>query len=187
MELTNSKSSFGWVSIIIHWISALAVIGLFALGWWMVDLTYYSEWYQTAPLWHVSIGILLAAVTVVRLIWRFSQPVPINEGANWEKVAAQLAHGLLYLLLFLLFVTGYLIPTADGRGIEVFDWFALPSMGELFEHQETISGDIHRWAAYIIIGLSLFHGLAAFKHHLIDKDSTLRRMLKPANNHGDTQ
>ncbi|WP_438863579.1 cytochrome b [Neptunicella sp.] len=182
MKLTNSKSSFGWVSIIVHWLSAAAIVGLFVLGWWMVDLTYYSKWYQTAPMWHVSIGILLAVLTVFRLIWRFSQPQPVFEGVQWEKMSAKFAHGLLYLLLILIFISGYLIPTADGRGIDVFDWFTLPSMGELFQHQGTTSGDVHRWGAYILMGLTGLHALAAVKHHFIDKDSTLSRMLKPAKN-----
>lgn len=182
MKLTNSKSSFGWVSIIVHWLSALAIVGLFVLGWWMVDLTYYSEWYQTAPMWHVSIGILLAALTIFRILWRLNQDVPENDGANWEKISAKLAHWAMYLLLLALFTSGYLISTGDGRGIEVFNWFTVPALGELFEHQETLSGDVHRWIAYVLMGLAGLHALAAFKHHFIDKDSTLSRMLKPAKN-----
>ncbi len=57
----NDVSRYGLISIVLHWITALAVLGLFAVGFWMVDLTYYSQWYRTAPYWHKSIGILLAA------------------------------------------------------------------------------------------------------------------------------
>lgn len=178
--LGNSQSSFGWISISIHWISAVAIIGLFILGWWMVDLTYYSPYYQTAPLWHTSIGILLAFVTVARLVWRKLNPSPEATGAAWEKISAVVAHVAMYLLLFGIFFSGYLIPTADGRGIEVFDWFVVPSMGELIEHQGTSSGDFHRWAAYVLMALVAVHALAALKHHFINKDTTLRRMLKPA-------
>ncbi|MDN4503633.1 cytochrome b [Alteromonadaceae bacterium BrNp21-10] len=180
MRLANNQFSFGWVSIVIHWLSAITIVGLFAVGWWMVDLDYYSEWYQTAPHWHVSVGILLCLVTVFRLIWRWCQPSPKGIGAKWEQIAAFAAHTILYLLLFVLFTAGYLLTTADGRGIEVFNWFTLPSMGELFEKQEQLSGDIHEFAAYGLIALALIHALAAFKHHFINKDETLNRMLKPS-------
>lgn len=145
----------------------------------MVDLDYYSEWYQTAPSWHVSIGMLLCIVTLCRFIWRLSQTSPKGIGEKWEQAAAVAAHSTLYLLLLVLFTTGYLLTTADGRGIEVFNWFTLPSMGKLFEKQEQLSGDIHEIAAYLLIALASLHTAAALKHHFINKDETLSRMLKP--------
>ena len=179
MKLANNHFSFGWISIGIHWVSSLTIIGLFVLGLWMVDLDYYSEWYQTAPNWHNSIGILLGIVTVFRIIWRWVQPTPNGMGAKWEQIAAISVHRFLYLLLLVLFAAGYLLTTADGRGIEVFNWFTLPSMGELFDKQEQLSANIHEIAAYILIALASFHGLAALKHHFINRDQTLSRMLKP--------
>jgi len=181
MRLANKHFSFGWISIGIHWLSALTIIALFALGLWMVDLDYYSEWYQTAPNWHTSIGILLCFVTLFRIIWRWVQPSPNGIGAKWEQAAAVFAHRFMYVLLLVLFAAGYLLTTADGRGIEVFNWFTVPSMGELFDKQEQLSADIHEIAAYILIALSSFHALAALKHHFINKDHTLSRMLNPNN------
>lgn len=175
----NSPRSYGLISIVFHWLSALTVIALFALGWWMVDLTYYSEWYRTAPHYHKSAGLLLAAVTLARLIWKWRQPRPEGLGKPFEKRAAHVAHSVLYVLLFSLFVSGYLISTADGRGIEVFNWFTVPSSGEWVENQEDIAGSIHEWLAYGIIGLAVIHALAALKHHFIDRDVTLKRMLTP--------
>ena len=54
----------------LHWLSAILVFGMFAAGYWMVDLTYYSEWYKTAPHWHKSVGICLIALTILRLFWK---------------------------------------------------------------------------------------------------------------------
>ncbi len=74
----------------LHWLSAIVVIGMFAVGLWMVDLTYYSQWYKTAPDWHRSVGILLAMVTVFRLVWKHVTVAPQVEGNQFEKVGAKL-------------------------------------------------------------------------------------------------
>lgn len=175
----NSENRYGLVAIIIHWVSALAVFGLFAVGYWMVDLNYYSDWYQTAPHYHKSVGILLLVATVFRIIWKLINPKPkaISE-KTIEKLAVSMGHTALYALLIVILISGYLITTADGRGIDVFNWFTVPSMGELFAQQEDIAGDVHEYAAYAVLGLAIIHMLAAFKHHFINKDSTLTRMLK---------
>lgn len=175
--LKNNKTGFGLISIILHWTSVFVVLGLFAAGWWMVDLSYYSEWYQTAPHWHKSVGILFAFAVLFRLAWNRLQTHPAPLGAKFEQLAAKVAHGLLYFLLFTLFISGYLISTADSRDIAVFDWFSVPGMGSLFDNQEDLAGLIHEWLAYSLIGLAVLHGAAAFKHHFADKDDTLKRML----------
>ena len=76
-----------------------------------------------------------------------------------------------------MFLSGYLISTADGRGIEVFNWFEVPGLGSFIENQEDLAGQVHEYAAYILIGLSSLHALAALKHHFMNKDNTLKKML----------
>ena len=162
--------------IIIHWVTALVVIGMFAVGVWMVDLTYYSEWYRTAPHWHKSTGLILAAVTLARLLMRTRTQRPERFGSAVERILSSLGHAGIYVLLIAIFVSGYLISTADGRGIEVFNWFTVPGAGELFAEQSDIAGEIHEYAAYGLIGLVVIHALAAFKHHFISRDATLSQM-----------
>lgn len=161
----------------LHWLSALLIIGLFALGFWMVELNYYSQWYKTAPHWHKSIGLCLFAITVFRILWKITTKTPPINGQAWEKISAKLAHNTLYLLLFAIFISGYLISTADGRPIAVFNWFSVPGFGELLENQEDIAGTVHFYLAYTTIGLAALHALAACKHHFINKDNTLSKML----------
>ena len=74
-------------------------------------------------------------------------------------------------------ITGYLISTADGRGIEVFELITIPAYGAIIENQEDIAGLVHKWLAYLLIALASLHALAALKHHFIDKDNTLNRMI----------
>ncbi|MCE2571032.1 cytochrome b [Motilimonas eburnea] len=181
--LKNSQHGYGLITIGLHWLSALAVYGLFALGFWMVDLSYYSEWYQTAPMLHKSIGLCLFTLVLFRLIWRFINPAPkaLDSHSQWEQVAAKLGHSLLYLMLFTLMLSGYLISTADGRPISVFGWFDVPAVISGLPQQEEIAGDIHELVAWALVIFSLAHAMAALKHHFIDKDSTLSRMLNPVN------
>lgn len=177
--LKNTSSSYGWVSIFAHWFSAIVVIGLFGVGFWMVDLDYYSSWYTTAPYIHKSVGLLLAALIVLRIFWKTISTNPKPMGTAMEKKVAHGVHGLLYLLLFLIFISGYLISTADGRGIEVFNWFEVPAFGSFFENQEDLAGEVHEYLAYGLMGLVGLHALAALFHHVVHKDRTLTRMLKP--------
>ena len=80
------------------------------------------------------------------------------------------------MLLFALMLSGYLITTADGQPVYVFDWFTVPATLTL-DHQEDIAGAIHEVLAWSVISLALLHAAAAFKHHLLDRDRTLTRML----------
>ncbi|MEH8017765.1 cytochrome b [Rheinheimera muenzenbergensis] len=177
--LKNSQTQFGVVSVVIHWLVAISVFALFAVGFWMVDLSYYSQWYRTAPHWHKSVGILLALVMLLRLLWRFISPAPqpLASHKSWERRTAALVQFALYCGILVLVVSGYLISTEDGRDIAVFGWFDVPSMGKLFANQADIAGLIHEYTAYALISLALLHGLAAVKHHFIDKDHTLMRMF----------
>lgn len=179
--LANTKNGYGLVTIIIHWLSALAIIGLFGLGFWMVDLTYYSSWYKTAPDIHKSVGILLLGLTLLRVLWRFFsvKPQPEQSHKAWEQVAAKWAHRVLYALMLLIMVSGFLISTADGRGILVFDWFEVPSLGSFISNQEDIAGLVHEYLAYSLIALVIIHAAGAIKHQLKDKDGTLSKMIKP--------
>lgn len=175
--MRTEVKNYNPIARLIHWVSAIVIIGLFSVGLWMVDLSYYSEWYRSAPHWHKSIGILLAGLTLFRLVWKSVTASPNIEGNTLERWAAKIAHGLMYIVLLILFTSGYLISTADGRAIDIFDWFAIPGAGALFEGQADLAGEIHFYAAWTLIILAGLHAMAALKHHFIDKDNTLRKMI----------
>jgi len=89
-------------------------------------------------------------------------------------------HVTLYVLILGLCLTGYLISSADGRGIGVFEMFQVPALPWSINNQEDIAGDIHEILAWSLIVLVAVHALAALKHHFIDNDKTLMKMLKPS-------
>jgi cytochrome b561 len=161
---------------LVHWVSAIAIFLLFVSGVWMVDLDYYSEWYHRAPELHMSFGSLLFALTLWRLVLRKKAPTPLGS-PNMVKFAKGVHHLMLTLVL-LIPIAGYFIVTGDGNTVSVFRWFDIPSMGELFENQEDIAGEIHEVLAFTLMGFAGLHALAAIKHHVVDKDDTLKRMIK---------
>lgn len=179
MTLRNTVQRYGLVAITLHWLAAITVFALFGLGWWMTELNLYHPWYYKAPALHKSIGLLLLAVMVFRLVWRWINPLPapLPTHSRFERIAASLVHGLLYLLLFTVMLSGYLISTADGRPIEIFGVVAIPATITSIPEQEDVAGKIHLILASVLIVLALLHAAAALKHHFVDRDNTLRRML----------
>lgn len=177
MVWRNTQNSYGLMSIILHWSVAIAVTGLFMLGLWMVDLGYYHPWYQRAPDIHKSVGVLLFGIMLVRIAWRYSNPRPQTLGSAMARKAATWVHRALYLLLSALMLSGYLISTADGRGIVVFGLFSVPASISGLDKQADVAAKIHELLAFTMVALTILHALAALKHHFVDRDQTLKRML----------
>ncbi|MCW8888956.1 MAG: cytochrome b, partial [Gammaproteobacteria bacterium] len=175
IPINNSSKQWGWLTISIHWLTAMAVIGLFGLGLWMVELTYYDPWYKQGPVLHKSIGITLFLLTLIRFIWRLVTVVPDDLPSHrpWERTIAGVVHFALYLLLFMVMFSGYLISTADGRGVEFWGLFEIPATIYGIDKQEDIAGLIHLILASTLVGTALLHAGAALKHHFIDRDNTL--------------
>ena len=145
----------------------------------MVELDYYSPWYNRAPHLHESVGMLLLAVMVLRIVHRFVDPPPrpLKTLSAREQQLAPLVHALIYIAVFVVLISGYLISSAGDKSVAVFDWFAVPSLGEGIDKQQDIAGLWHERAAWLLIVLSGLHATAAFKHHFVDKDNTLLRMM----------
>jgi cytochrome b561 len=181
----NTESGYGIVAVVLHWSTAVTVIGLFALGLWMVDLSYYDPWYRRAPEIHKGVGVLLFGALLFRVLWRRLNPRP-RPGRTltaFERRASSAAHALLYLLLLTIMVSGYLISTADGRPIDVFGLFQVPATLSRLPNQADVAGDVHFVLAVSMVSLASVHAAAALKHHFLDRDHTLLRMLgigKPA-------
>ncbi len=178
MGARNTFNSYGWVARAFHWLVALGVIGMFALGLWMRGLDYYDPWYQPAPDLHISIGFVLLGFMVCRLLWKSINPKPVHIGTNAiENTLASMAHFGLYALLLALMISGYLYATAEGRPTDIFGVVQIPALPGVKSLKGTI-GWVHEYLAYAVIGLASLHALAALKHHFVDKDETLSRMVR---------
>lgn len=163
---------------LIHWLSAALIFILLPLGWWMVDLGYYDEWYHSAPLWHRSLGVYLIALTLIRLILRLIQQRPELKGQGWQQWAARAAHAGLYFLIGFLLISGVLMAGADGNHIMIAGDIAIPSIAELSASWTDRLGLWHHQASMMLLALIVLHTAAALKHHIVDRDDSLRRMIK---------
>ncbi|WP_232507814.1 cytochrome b [Ghiorsea bivora] len=177
MQLRNTKTAYGWVTIVLHWLMALLVFAMFGLGLYMVDLTYVDAWYKAAPALHISVGVILMLLLTFRLVWRLSNPAPEVYGQAFEKVVGLLVHRLHYVFMFVLMLSGYLMVTADGRGIAVFTWFEVPALWDIEQASAVLLGKMHMTLAWAFMGFVVLHTAAALKHHWLDQDRTLLRML----------
>lgn len=145
----------------------------------MVELTYYDAWYKGSLDLHKSLGLISLFALIFRISWRFINPSPAGlPGPRWEKLSAHYMHLGLYALLFILMISGYLISTADGRAIGVFELIYVPALPWGIENQEDIVGELHEILAWLLILMVAVHALAALKHQLINKDNGLGRILK---------
>ncbi|MBC8212459.1 MAG: cytochrome b [Gammaproteobacteria bacterium] len=177
MELNNNLRHYGLISILLHWGMAVVIIGLYFLGLYMVDLTYYDELYQIAPDIHRSLGLIMLGFLLFRWYWRLRSVRPAISGKFWEKSAAVWAHRMFYILILVALISGYLISTADGQPVSIFGWIDIPATFYGYENQEDIAGDVHEILTHLLMLLVAIHTSAALKHHFIERDSTLLSML----------
>jgi cytochrome b561 len=176
MYIRDTSQGYGVVSRLFHWLMAVAIFAMFGLGVWMVRLDYYSPYYNAAPDFHRSLGILLLLALLVRWIWRAANPKPSADGLTpLEQKISYAVHWGFYVLLLALMISGYLITTPDGQPIDVFGWFDVPSLVQM-RGLEDRAGYVHRLVAYAVIALAVVHSLAALKHHYFDRSNVLRRM-----------
>jgi len=179
MRIRDSATSYGLVSILLHWAMAGLILGLFGLGLWMVELDYFHPWYNRAPDLHKVLGVATGILLLLRLTWRGLNTRPHPLGLPWERIVAGGVHFLLYLLTAALVASGYLIVTADGHPLLLSGWLELPALRDWGKGMEDTFGAIHQWLAWTILVLCALHLAAALRHHFIERDATLRRMLWP--------
>ena len=177
--IKNSQQSFGLISKLLHWSMALLLTGLFAMGLYMTALDYYDPLYHSLPWWHKSFGLFALFLLLLRFIWKLTnpQPEPLQSHKKWEVFLAHLIQKAFYGLILLIGTTGYLFSTSKGKGVAFFNWFDVPVLTLLTEDSADFIAETHKYLAILLAALVILHALAALKHHLIDKDETLKRMI----------
>ncbi len=179
MQLANTQSHYGLISISLHWVIAGLIIGLFSLGIWMVELDYYESCYQQTFWWHKGLGIISLLVMFINWLFQSFNPVPIPLAgiAQWQRKISIIVHLLMNALIVLIGISGYLIVTAKGQGLIVFDWFTIPAVVNNIVNLEDKAGYSHYIFAYVLITLVMLHITAALIHHFVYNDKTLVRIF----------
>jgi len=161
----------------LHWLQAALILGLVALGGWMVELDYYHRWYNAALFWHRALGLTVPFVAAAQLACRLRRaPLPA-VGARWEQAAAAAAHRLLFALMFAIPLSGYMISTSAGASIPLPGGLQLPAVATVPAAARDFAVAAHYWLAYAIAALAAIHAAATLKHQFIDRAPVLRRML----------
>jgi cytochrome b561 len=177
--IRNTIKRYGAAAILLHWLIALLIIAEFAMGLYMTGLNYYNNMYNILPHLHESIGVVLAALILLRIIWAVVNPRPATGSgvAHWEHLVSRAVHLAMHGLMVAVVCLGYLWSTAEGDSVPVFNWFELPAFFSRIASQEDRFAFWHYWLAWTIISLAAFHAIGALKHHFVDRDETLKRML----------
>lgn len=177
MGVGNTKDSFSLTTKLLHWLIALHMMGLIALGWWMIDLSFYSSWYYFAPFLHKSFGLIVFVLGVILLVTKSrKRPAPMNNHSRLESFASKIAHWLLFASVITIPVSGYIFTTFTGDPVSFFNLFELPALLSVSETLRDWAIDFHIYASYGLLAVILAHAGGALKHHFLDRDRTLRRM-----------
>lgn len=173
---------WGWAAQSLHWLTAAIVIGMFSVGLYMTEVAEpFSSLQFNLFQWHKSVGMTLIALSLLRLGWRITGPTPAasTQAKGWENKAARLAHFALYMLLFLMPLSGWIMTSASTLGLKtmIFGVWELPGIVEPDKALHEIFEEVHETLAWIFMGLVALHAAAAFKHHFVNKDNVLARML----------
>lgn len=179
MPARNTADGYGWVSRLLHWVMAVAIIGMLGLG------TYISRMEPSfANLWlfglHKSIGISLLAAAALRVVWhRISPPpAPLTDGIpRWQQRAALLVHRSMYLLFFAVPLAGWAASAATGIDVVIFGRITLPAIVPPSEALDHLFFAAHALFTKLLAGLVLLHLTAALHRHVIHRDRSLRRMI----------
>jgi cytochrome b561 len=180
---TDTASRLSNTTLVLHWLVGLSIIGLLAVGLYMEE----NEVGWLYPL-HKSFGILVFFLALARIIWRIRNgwPTPAGDHKAIEHMLARAMHWLLIIGTVLMPISGFLMSTLGGHAVGLFGLELVPgnpdpaNPDEMLARNKALAGffhEMHGIAGLIMIGAIALHAAAGLKHHIVDKDGTLRRML----------
>ena len=178
MTLKNPEQHWGAVSQSLHWLIVLLLLAQGTVGLLMGDMARGPDKIAVYAL-HKSVGITLLALAVARLLWRLyaGRPAPAPGTPSWQERAASAMHAALYLLLFAVPISGWVMNSAAGFQLQWFGLFNLPSIAPHDRDLHELAESMHEWLFWALVALAAAHAAAALYHHLFQRDATLARML----------
>ncbi|MEM6626686.1 MAG: cytochrome b/b6 domain-containing protein [Pseudomonadota bacterium] len=185
--MTASTARYSAVAIGLHWAIALGIGGMILMGWYMGDLPDDAPNKGALYQLHKSVGISILVLTIARIVWRIiNRPPEAPPMPGWQKSASEAVHWAFYGLMILMPLTGWIMVSVSPLGLPtlLFDtvyWPHLPYLPQ-FDPQTKIDvypaiENVHSKLAWLAIGLLGLHVAGAVKHHYIDKDGLLARMI----------
>lgn len=178
MQLTNSKLRYGALPQFMHWLTALCVIAAWLIGQFGDDLP--KPWHGPALTVHMTLGQTVAALLILRLIWRAMNPPPPLEATRfgrWTKFAARASHFTMYGLLLAVPFLGAITQLKRGHPLPVFGIWEWTSPWPADRATARTLLTVHFYLADLLLILAGGHAIAAIGHHWVLRDRTLARML----------
>lgn len=196
MSRPPQSQRYSTIAIALHWLIALLILGQIAGGYIMVELVSTGSSLQFSLFqWHKSFGITILLLSLVRLGWRLThRPPPLPEDmSGWERLVARLTHIAFYVAMIALPLLGWAVvsssPYAASVPTMIFGLIPLPHLpffagsADPASVNDLLSG-LHGWLAYGTLALVVLHVAAALKHHFVERDGVLARMLPAAAREG---
>ncbi len=175
--LKNTSEKYGAVARSLHWLMALGMMALVAVGLTMEE--YPKDVRGLAYMLHKSFGIIILLLVILRLGWRWLnvQPTLPAGMATWQIVSAKAVHWLLYGVMVLLPLSGWVMSSAGGHAVNLFGVMEMPAIVAQDKPTGHLAHEVHEVGGTFVMVLIGVHVLAALYHALILKDGLMRRML----------
>jgi cytochrome b561 len=176
--LRNTPSSYGSVAKLLHWSIVILIITQLVLA---ISADGLPNGLRKLELlaWHKSFGMLILMLALVRLAWRFvnTVPPPPADMPRWQRLTAVGTHRLLYVLILLQPITGWLMSSYKNYPVSFFNLFQWPDLVAPDEGMHELFEEVHEWLARALVTVAIVHASAALYHHFGRRDDVLRRML----------
>lgn len=176
--ILNNRDEWGAVAKTLHWLMAVLILSMFVLGWVAVI-------YPLSPtklelfIWHKSTGLTLLGLVVVRLLWRMVNitPEPPADESVLEQRLARAGHAVLYILMVLMPVSGYVVNSTANFPFRYFGGVRVPNLIPADKAWQDAAETVHLTVFSIFFLVVVIHIVAAIRHHTIKKNNILSRML----------
>ncbi|NOT17647.1 MAG: cytochrome b [Sulfuriferula sp.] len=175
----RDATSYNIPAIVMHWLVALLIAATFPIAWIMVDMQDDSPEQLSLFSLHITIGVSVLMLAIARLVNRALRGVPAapaDTPAIVNKLTS-LVHFALYALLFIVPMSGWVMSSAGGHDVSWLGLFTLPSIVVADDSLHHTMEGVHETVANVLLGLIALHTAAALKHHFIQRDGVLARML----------
>ena len=175
---TDTPQKFSHITIALHWVIAISIIALIAVGMYMEEMPDGQQKYDLILL-HKSFGVIILALAVIRVAWRYINkfPVPLSDMPKWQEKLASVTHWFLLIATLLMPISGMIMSVGAGYPVAVFGLELIAGTGVENKTMASIGHVMHGTGGNLLILFILLHIAGAVKHQFIDKDGTLSRML----------
>lgn len=178
MQWRDNQQRYGLLSMLLHWTVALLLPLMVILGLWLTSLGRFDPALDQALFWHQGLGLLLAALMLLRALWRLASQTP-QQGKRtaMERYVLRKVRLLMYLLVFIAGASGYLLATGGSRELIWFDLVHMPQLMQLGLGDLGQVKSVHQASVWALCALVILHVMAALKYQIIHKEPILQRMF----------